>query len=104
MAIIAVIFIGFPALEAAPKAPQWATVAAVPGDGRVSLNWLPAEGATGYRLRFRTSNSSEAWTEIRNLASNVTTYTVTGLNNFQSYEFLVASTGGPGGASDSAAW
>ncbi|MCX7016999.1 MAG: fibronectin type III domain-containing protein [Candidatus Sumerlaeota bacterium] len=80
------------ARAAAPDAPPWADPATVPGDRQMTLNWLPAGGAgVSYCLRYRTSNSSESWTEIANLPASSSSYTVTGLNNFQSYEFEVGA-------------
>ena len=86
------------ALAAAPGAPPWADPAAVPGNNQMTLNWLPASGAASYCLRYRTSNSSESWTEIPNLPTSPTAHTVTGLNNLQSYEFQVGAADATGAA------
>jgi hypothetical protein len=77
---------------AAPGVPSWADSATVPGNNQVRLNWRPASGTViGYCLRYRTSNSSQPWTAVANLPPSTTAYTVTGLNNLQSYEFQVGA-------------
>jgi len=82
-----------PTAAGAPGAPAWANPATVPGNEQVTLNWLPAGGGvTGYCLRYRTSNSSEKWTEVANLPVSSTTYTVKDLTNLKSYEFQVGAT------------
>jgi hypothetical protein len=76
--------------QAAPTGPDWAAPTTVPGNHEMTLHWLPASGGViGYCLRYRTSNSSQPWTSVANLAAGATAHTVKGLNNLQSYEFQV---------------
>ena len=87
------------ALAAAPGAPPWSDPATVPGNNQLTLDWLAAGGGvTGYCLRYRTSNSSEKWTEVANLPVSSTTYTVKDLTNLRSYEFQVGAMQADGAA------
>ncbi|MCX7014337.1 MAG: fibronectin type III domain-containing protein [Candidatus Sumerlaeota bacterium] len=89
-----------PTAAGAPGVPAWANPATVPGNNQMTVNWLPAGGGvTGYCLHYRTSNSSEKWTEVTNLPPSPTAYTVKGLLNLKSYEFQVG-----GASADGVAW
>jgi fibronectin type 3 domain-containing protein len=72
-----------------PSAPS--TVAAIPGNTQVTVNWSASAGATGYILKRGTSSGNETTTVASGIAS--TTYTDTGLLNGTRYYYVVASIG-----------
>ena len=81
--------------------PDWAVPAIVPGNKQVTLNWLSSDNIiTGYCIQYRTSNSTEKWTEVTNISQNLTSYTVNGLTNLKSYEFRL----GTKNAEDTITW
>jgi fibronectin type 3 domain-containing protein len=70
-----------------------ASLAAVAGNGQVTLTWNQATGAANYRVYMGTSPGGESATAVQtgvvgNNPSTVTT-TVTGLSNFTTYYFVV---------------
>lgn len=79
-------------LHAAASAPQWAAVPATSGNSQVALDWNAASGAASYKVRYRTSESTETYTTISNLPLTPTSYTVNSLTNLKSYEFQVGAT------------
>jgi alpha-L-rhamnosidase len=83
------------ALETLPPA----SLAAVPGNTQVSLNWPPSTGASSYVIQRGTSSGHETTT----LASGVTStnYTDTGLTNGDTYYYVVFASGPPGSSADS---
>ena len=81
-----------PSLHAAASAPQWAATPATPGDSTMLLDWNSASGAASYKVRYRTSDTTEAWTTISGLPLTPTSYTVPSLSNQKSYEFQVGAT------------
>ena len=84
-------------LAAVPGAPAWGTPPTTSASTPVTLNWQAASGSpTSYSIRYRTSNSAETYIVVPGLPLTPRTYTVTGLNNFQSYQFQVAAVNGSG--------
>jgi cellulose 1,4-beta-cellobiosidase len=72
-----------------PSAP--ATIAAIPGNTQVTVNWAASVGATGYNLLRGTSSGNETTTVASGITS--TTYTDNGLVNGTRYYYVVASIG-----------
>jgi fibronectin type 3 domain-containing protein len=72
-----------------PSAP--ATIAAIPGNTQVTVNWSASVGATGYNLMRGTSSGNETTTVVSGITS--TTYTDAGLVNGTRYYYVVASIG-----------
>lgn len=91
LATIALAIFSTASLHAAAAAPTWAATPATPGDTTMLLDWNAASGAATYRVRYRTSESPEAFTAIIGLPLTSTSYTVTGIANQKSYEFQVGS-------------
>ena len=76
-----------------------ASLAAIPGNTQVSLNWPPSPGATSYVIQRGTSSGQETAT----VASGVTAtnYTDTGLTNGDTYYYVVAANGPVGSSAGS---
>ncbi len=89
-----------PSAPAVPPAPAGLTATA--GKKKITLNWKPSSGATGYNVKRRTGTTS-AFTTI---ATGVTgaTYTNTGLSTGTTYFYVVSATnaGGESGNSNQA--
>jgi glucose/arabinose dehydrogenase len=66
---------------------------ATPSSGQVTLTWAPAPGATGYRVQFGTTSYVDA-SGSPLVVGKVTTATITGLVNGQSYDFWVEALSG----------
>ena len=64
---------------------------------QINLSWNSLTGATGYIIQ-ESSNGSSGWTQIATTASNVTTYSNTGLAAGTTYYYRVQATGGSGSA------
>ena len=70
---------------------------AAPGDARISLNWDPVIGSTGYKI-FRSTTSGVYGLEEASVSGSVYGYDVTGLTNGTTYYFVIQATN-PGGDS-----
>ncbi|HPN56603.1 MAG TPA: toxin TcdB middle/N-terminal domain-containing protein, partial [Candidatus Omnitrophota bacterium] len=64
---------------------------ATPGNGQVSLGWSQVAGATGYKVKYGTS--SGIYTTTLDVGE-VTTYQVSGLQNGETYYFVVVAYAG----------
>ncbi len=82
----------------APNPP--ATLAAVPGNGEITLTWPVATSATAYHLYWSTSANvtRQNGTPLRNVTSP---YVHRGLQNGQTYYYVVTAENGTGESSDS---
>jgi fibronectin type 3 domain-containing protein len=69
-----------------PAAPT--NVAAMPGDGKVSLNWSPVGGANSYKVK-RAPTNGGPYTTLTN--SLVSTFTDTSVSNGTLYYYVVAA-------------
>jgi hypothetical protein len=76
-------------------------LSATPGNGQISLSWLPSSGAISYNLYRATTSGAEGSTPI---ASGVvgTTYTNTNLTNGATYYYTVAASNSAGMSAQSA--
>ena len=75
---------------------------ATPGDGQVVLTWVaPADGGAVVSYEY-SMNAGVSWMDIADSTAAMTSYTVMGLTNGQTYSFIVRAenTAGPGGASN----
>ena|GEM_PF-901938 len=78
-------------------------VSATPtSDSAINLAWNNITGATGFILQ-RAAASTGAWTPIATLASGVTSFTDTGLNEVTSYWYQLIATNGAGNSAPSLA-
>ena len=94
----------YPTINYVPSAPVM--LSALSGDGQVTLTW--ATGPSIFpitKYQFQEDGSGQGWQDIPGSDATTTSYTVTGLNNDQSYTFQVRAVNqaGPGEASGSAA-
>jgi hypothetical protein len=84
------------ALAAAPAPPAGVTI-----EGQVSpdttIKWKPVSGAAGYRVWWRPTTAT-AWTQHRDVAADVTSLTLTGID-IDSWFFGVSALGADGSAS-----
>jgi Domain of unknown function (DUF4082) len=62
---------------------------------QINLSWNGIAGATGYIVQ-ESANGSTGWTQIASTASNVTTYSNTGLAAGTTYYYRIQATGGNG--------
>jgi hypothetical protein len=88
--------VGFVA-GAAPAAPNGLT--ATPDNSRVALNWVPSTGATGYNVKYSTSNGGAYTVIATNLAA--TSFLQTGLVNGTTYYYVVSATNAAGESANS---
>ena len=70
--------------------PKKAVIAkATAGDGKVTLNWNKVNGASGYRIYYKTSEDGE-WHYVTQIGKGSTTsYTDTGLKSGQTYYYTM---------------
>lgn len=89
-----------PRAPAAALAPTGLTATA--GKKKITLNWKPSSGATGYNVKRRTSSSAAYTTVAAGITG--TTYTNTGLTTGKTYYYVVSATnaGGESGSSNQA--
>lgn len=71
-----------------------------PADGRMGVSWTPTQGATGYKVNFRTSTGSYLTTPQDTQGQN--SWIVPGLTNGQTYYFKVLAYNSSGQGSYSA--
>ncbi len=85
-------------LQSAPGAPK--ELKAVPGNGRVSLTWIAAPGATGYHVQ-RSSGVGGSFSVVASVGA-VTSYTDNDARNgvLHEYRLLPINDGGEGAASN----
>ena len=90
-------------VDARAKPARPYNLTATPGDGEVMLSWGDPGDESITKYRFRGDGSGRGWQGIPGSDASTTSYTVTGLNNGQTYKFRVRAVNraGPGQASDS---
>ena len=76
-----------------------AGVSAVAGNGEVSLNWVSAGGASGYRVK-RSNTSGGPYTTVATVPS--LSYLDTGLTNGVTFYYVISSVNGIGAGANSA--
>jgi chitin-binding protein len=65
-------------------------VAAVSGDGQVTLNWSAVSGATGYNVKRSTTNGGP-YANVNTSPVTATTFTNTGLTNGTTYFYVITA-------------
>ena len=75
-----------PAVVTVPPIPTG--LAAIPGDGSITLNWIPSFTATGYYVK-RATTSGGPYTTLGTVTT--TSYTDTGLTNGTTYYYVVSA-------------
>ncbi|MBD2863369.1 fibronectin type III domain-containing protein [Paenibacillus oceani] len=73
-----------------PPAPAPLLQSAASGDGQVTLAWIPAPGATGYKI-FQSLAFGTEGNEVTTVGAAVYGYTATGLTNGVTYYYVVKS-------------
>lgn len=56
-----------------------------------NLSWTARGGETGWNVRYRVSGDENAWTEVTGLNADVTSYSITGLQENTTYEVQLSS-------------